>query len=260
MKKRFKLRNIFTGIFALVLVVICILPFAYIFFRSFVVFEKVTFQSYYDVFLGSPKFLFRFWKSMGMSVAIAAGQLLVSVMAGYGFGRYKFRGRDTLFFLLMILMTLPVQVTLVPNFIMLNNLGLLDTYAALILPSIFVPLGTFILTQSFKSISDSVIDAAMIDGCGIPKLIALIAVPMNKSGLVCVLLLSFLDAWNMVEQPVAYLKEFTQYPISVALAYTPPADPSIQMVCCILVVVPALFLFTLFNKELVEGIVLAEIK
>lgn len=255
-----KFKDILAAIFALVLVVICVAPFIYIFLRSFIVFEKVTFQSYYDVFLGSPQFLFRFWKSMGMSVAIAAGQMIVSVMAGYGFGRYKFKGRDTLFFLLMILMTLPIQVTLVPNFIMLNNLGMLDTYAALILPCIFVPLGTFILTQSFKSISDSVIDAAMLDGCGVPRIITMVAVPMNKSGLVCVLLLSFLDAWNMVEQPVAYLKEFEQYPISVALAYTPPADPSIQMVCCILVVIPALFLFTLFNKELVEGIVLADVK
>ncbi|MBP3705493.1 MAG: carbohydrate ABC transporter permease, partial [Clostridia bacterium] len=124
-----KVKNIIAAIFALVLVVICVLPFIYIFFRSFVVYEQVTFQSYYDVFLGSPKFLYRFWKSMGMSVVIAGGQLLVSVMAGYGFGRYKFKGRDTLFFLMMILMTLPVQVTLVPNFIMLNNLGILDTYA-----------------------------------------------------------------------------------------------------------------------------------
>lgn len=255
-----KLRNILSGVFAMLLVIICVLPFLYIFLRSFIVFEKVTLQAYYDVFLGSPKFLFRFWKSMGMSVCIAAGQLVVSVLAGYGFAKYKFKGRDTLFFLLMILMTLPVQVTLVPNFIMLNNLRLLDSYAALILPSIFVPLGTFILTQSFKSISESVIDAAMLDGCGVPRIITMVAVPMNKSGLVCVLLLSFLDAWNMVEQPVAYLKEFNQYPISVALAYTPPADPSIQMVCCILVVIPALFLFTLFNKELVEGIVLAEVK
>lgn len=255
-----KLRNILSGVFVLLLVIICVLPFIYIFLRSFIVFEKVTLQAYYDVFLGSPKFLFRFWKSMGMSVCIAAGQLVVSVLAGYGFAKYKFKGRDILFFLLMVLMTLPVQVTLVPNFIMLNNLRLLDSYAALILPSIFVPLGTFILTQSFKSISESVIDAAMLDGCGVPRIITMVAVPMNKSGLVCVLLLSFLDAWNMVEQPVAYLKEFNQYPISVALAYTPPADPSIQMVCCILVVIPALFLFTLFNKELVEGIVLAEVK
>lgn len=100
----------------------------------------------------------------------------------------------------------------------------------------------------------------MLDGCGVPRVLALVAVPMNKSGMVCVFLLSFLDAWNMVEQPIAYLKDFGQYPISVALAYTPPADTTVHLVCCVLVVLPALFLFTYFNKELVEGIVLAEVK
>ena len=103
-------------------------------------------------------------------------------------------------------------------------MNLLDTYAALILPSVFIPLGTFILTQSFKSISESVIDAAMLDGCGVPAHFDAGGGSMNKSGIICVFLLSFLDAWNMVEQPIAYLKSFDQYPISVALAYAPPTD------------------------------------
>ena len=124
----------------------------------------------------------------------------------------------------------------------------------------FVPLGTFILTQSFKSVSDDIIDAAKLDGCGLFRLLTKIILPMNTSGLVCVTLLSFLDGWNMVEQPIAYIKDFLRYPLSVALAYVPPADPTLQLVCCILVVLPPLFLFTYFNRELVEGIVLAEVK
>lgn len=248
------------AVFSWVLVAMCIAPFAYVFGRSFITRQGVTFQYYYDVFLGQSQYLIRFWKSLGIALAVAAGQLFVSVLAGYGFAKCTFPGRDGIFFALMILMVLPVQVTLVPNYIMLNNLHLLDTYRALIYPSIFLPLGTFILRQSFKSIPDSILDAAMLDGCGIPKILTRIAVPMNKSGLVCVVLLSFLDAWNMVEQPIAYLKDFGRYPISVALAYVPPTDPTIQLVCCILVVLPCLFLFTYFNKELVEGIVLAEVK
>ena len=106
-----------------------------------------------------------------MAVCIAAGQLLISVFAGFGFAKYKFPGRNFLFFLLMILMTLPVQVTLVPDFIMLGYMNLLNTYAALILPSIIVPLGTFILTQSFKSVPDTVLDAAMLDGCGVLRML-----------------------------------------------------------------------------------------
>ena len=255
-----KMRALFSGAVSLLLAVLCVLPFVYVLLRSCWTGTGVTLQPYYEVFLGTPQYLFRFWKSMGMALCIAAGQLLISVLAGYGFAKYRFPGRSLLFFLMMILMTLPVQVMLIPNYLMLTNLRLIDTYAALILPSIFIPLGTFILTQSFKSISESVIDAAMLDGCGVPRVLALVAAPMNKSGMVCVFLLSFLDAWNMVEQPIAYLKDFGQYPISVALAYTPPADTTVHLVCCVLVVLPALFLFTYFNKELVEGIVLAEVK
>ena len=248
-------------VFAALLAFISIAPFCYVLLLSFVPASGgITFDYYYDVFLGTPQYLLRFWKSLGICLAIVAGQLVVSVLAGYGFAKCDFPGKNILLFILMILMVLPLQVTLAPNYIMLDKLGLLDTYYALILPSIFIPLGTFILTQSFKSVSDDIIDAAKLDGCGLFSLLMRIILPMNTSGLVCVTLLSFLDGWNMVEQPIAYIKDFLRYPISVALAYVPPADPTLQLVCCIMVVLPPLFLFTYFNRELVEGIVLAEVK
>ncbi|WP_369297537.1 carbohydrate ABC transporter permease [uncultured Neglectibacter sp.] len=260
-KKKQKLMLGVGTAFALLVSIVSLAPFAYVLFCSFFR-EDAGFSllSYYDVFLGSAQYLNRFWVSLGICLCIALGQLLVSILAGYGFAKIKFPGSDLLFFCTMIIMLLPIQVTLVPNYIMLDNLKLLNTYAALILPAVFAPLGTFILTQSFRSIPDSIIDAAMLDGCGIPRILVSIASPMNKSGLVCTLLLSFLDGWNMVEQPIAYLKDFESYPLSVALAYAPPADPSIQLVCCVLAAFPPLFLFTCFNKELVEGITLAEVK
>lgn len=256
-----KKTSVFSGVFALLLSFVSIAPFVYVLILSLLPASgNLTFDYYYDVFLGSPQYLLRFWKSMGICLAIVAGQLLVSVLAGYGFAKCDFPGKNGLLFVLMILMVLPLQVTLAPNYIMLDKLGLLDTYSALIFPSIFIPLGTFILTQSFKSVSEDIVDAAKLDGCGLFRLLTKIVLPMNTSGLVCVTLLSFLDGWNMVEQPIAYIKDFVRYPISVALAYVPPTDPTLQLVCCILVVIPPLFLFTYFNRELVEGIVLAEVK
>lgn len=238
-----------------------IAPFVYVLALSFLPQSGgMTFHFYYEVFLGTSQYLVRFWKSLLICLCIVAGQLVVSILAGYGFAKCEFKGKNALLFLLMILMVLPLQVTLAPNYIMLDGLGLLDTYAALILPSIFAPLGAFILTQSFKSVSEDIVDAAKLDGCGLFRLLLKVILPMNTSGLVCVTLLSFLDGWNMVEQPIAYLKDFMRYPISVALAYVPPADPTLQLVCCVLVVLPPLFLFTYFNRELVEGIVLAEMK
>ena len=252
--------TIVSTVFVTVFAAVCIAPFVYVISNSFFTVQGFSVRGYYDVFLSDPRFLIRFWKSMLMCVVIAAGQLFTSILAGYGFSKCSFPGRSAMFYFLMLLMILPIQVTLVPNYIMLDKIHLLDTYHALILPSIFVPLGTFILRQSFNSIPDSIIDAAGLDGCGIPRTLALIAVPMNKSGIVCVLLLSFLDGWNMVEQPITYLKEYAQYPLSVALAYAPPTNSVIQLVCCLLAFLPPLFLFTYFNKELVEGITLAEVK
>ena len=129
-------------VFAILLAVISIAPFCYVLILSFLpAGGGITFDYYYDVFLGSPQYLLRFWKSMGICLCFVAGQLVVSVLAGYGFAKCEFKGRDAILFVLMILMVLPLQVTLAPNYIMLDKLGLLDTYSALILPSIFVPLG-----------------------------------------------------------------------------------------------------------------------
>ena len=169
----------------------------------------------------------------------------------------KYRtGKNVLFFLLMVLMIMPLQVTLVPNYIMLDRLGLLDTYYALVLPMIFVPLGTFLMTQTFRAVPQEVLDAGKVDGCNDLGALIKIAVPMGKGGIACTLLLSFLDGWNMVEQPMVYLEDFGRYPISVALASVPPENPTVQLVCCILVALPPLFLFAYFNRELVEGIAL----
>ena len=252
--------TVFSSLFVALFAVVSIAPFVHVIRNSFMTDAGFSARSYYDVFLSDPEFLVRFWKSILMCVAIAVGQLLASILAGYGFAKCRFPGRNLMFFLLMLLMILPIQVTLVPNYIMLDQIHLLNTYHALIWPSIFVPLGTFILRQSFNSIPDSIIDAAQLDGCGTARTISLVAVPMNRSGIVCVLLLCFIDGWNMVEQPITYLKDFAQYPLSVALAYALPANASFGLVCCLLAFIPPLFLFTYFNQELVEGITLAEVK
>lgn len=243
---------------ASMLVVLCLVPFLYVLINSFLTDEGITFMYYYEVFLASPQYLLHFWLSMGLACSIALGQLIVSVLAGYGFAKCKFKGKNVLFFFLMVLMVLPLQVTLVPNYIVLDELNLLDTYKSLILPVIFIPLGTFIMTQGFRAIPNEIIDAAKVDGCRTLPIIVRIAVPMNKSGLICTLLLSFLDSWNMVEQPIAYIKDFDRWPLSVSLASTLPADPTVRLVCCMLAILPPLFLFVYFNRELVEGITLGK--
>lgn len=238
-----------------VLVILCAAPFAYVLVRGFISTDGTpTLKYYYTVFLSTVQYLQRFWKSLALGVCVMAGQTTVSVLAGFGFAKCRFPGKNAVFFLLMILMILPLQVTLVPNYLVLEEMGLLDTYFALALPAVFVPLGTFIMARSFQAVSDEVIESARLDGCGTLGIIFRVAVPMSKSGVVCVALLSFLDAWNMVEQPIAYLKDFRDYPLSVALAFAESNASAEKLVCCLLAVLPPLFLFLYFNRELVEGI------
>lgn len=252
-----KKRNAWSVFFSSLLCALCIVPFVYVLVSSFRnVHGELTLQYYYEVFIGQSQYLFRFWKSVGLSVCIALGQLAVSALAGYGFAKYRFAGKNTLFFLLMILMILPLQVTLMPNYIVLEKGKMLNTYWALALPAIILPLGTFIMTQSFRSLPVSVIEAARLDGCNLAGLMMRVVLPMNRNALICTFLLSFLDAWNMVEQPITYLKDFANYPIAVALASVPPGDPTVLLTCCVLVTLPPLFLFAFFNRELAEGIAL----
>lgn len=238
---------------------VSLLPFCFLFLRSFWD-GGVTLQPYYDVFLSTSRYLDSFWRSLGLTCTVAVGQLAVSVPAGFCFAKRSFPGKRILAFLLVALLVLPVQVTLVPNYLMLKNLGLLNTYAALILPALFAPLGTFLLGQSFRSIPNALLDAARLDGCGTIGLLWRIVMPMRKGTMACVAILAFLDAWNMVEQPLAYLRSFQEYPLSVGLAYAAPQGLAVQMVCCLLAALPPLFLFAFFSQDLVDGIVLGEVK
>lgn len=249
-------KDIHGVILAAVLVLTCALPYLYLFALSICENGGFSLKAYYEVFLSSPLYLTRFCRSLGLSIIIAAGQVVVSTLAGYAFAKCRFPGRNVLFFLLILLMILPVQVTLASNYQMFRSLDMLNTYACLALPMVFLPLGTFLMTRSFQSVPGEIIEAAQLDGCGLLGVILRIAAPMNKSGLFCTMLLSFLDSWNMVEQPLAYLEDFMDYPLSVGLAAAPPESQAVRMVCCVLVALPPLFLFAYYHQELLEGIVL----
>ena len=255
------MKKVFQKICIILLILVCVLPFVFAILQSLFNSDgQLSGIAYYQVFLAEPVYLFRFWKSLLMCLLVVAGQLIVTVLGGFGFAKYNFPGKHVLFTILMILMTLPVQVTLVPNYILFDKLHMLDSWSALILPAAFSPLGTFITMQSFKAIPDDVIDAAKIDGCNLMQVLRCVVVPIARGGIISAGILAFLDSWNMVEQPLAYLKNFTSYPLSVALSVVFPSEVNVQMAASLLVLIPPLLLFLYFNRDLVEGIVIGEEK
>lgn len=258
MKKR---PSLWAALAAALLLVVILGPFAHVVFLSFVG-EGPSFslQGYYSVFLGSSAYLSSFWRTLFLCAVMVAGQVVLSIFAGLGFAKFFFPGKNLWFFLLLVVMVLPLQVTLVPNFRILGGLGLLNTQGSLVLPAVFAPLGTFLMTQCFRSIPDEIIEAAQLDGATLVGVLWRVLVPMSKNGVASVVLLSFLEAWNMVEQPIAYLKDPVQYPLSVSLAYVGAQDAAAQLACVLLTLLPPVLLFLRFHQELVQGIALAEVK
>lgn len=125
--------------------------------------EKVTLSQYVELLFESPVYLNMFWNSVKITVPIVIGQIVVSTPAAYAFTVLKFKGKELLFFLYIIVMLLPLQVTLMPNYIVADWLDITDSYLAVILPGIFNPFGVFLLRQFMKCMPDAYMEAAQIE-------------------------------------------------------------------------------------------------
>ena len=180
--------------------------------------EIVTLSQYKQLLVESPVYLNSFWNSMKIVVPVVLGQLAVSSMAAYAFTVLRFKGKEALFFLYIIVMLLPLQVTLMPNYLMADWLGIKDSYLAIILPGIFNPFGTFLLRQSMKQIPRAYIEAAQIDGAGHWRIFTSIILPMVKSGLAAVLMLTLMEYWNLIDQAVIFINDSERQPLSTFLA------------------------------------------
>lgn len=209
---------------------------------------------YYEIFLATPKYLYKFWKSLGIVLAILAGQMILSCTAGAAFSHYKFRGHSFWFVLLILFTFLPVQAVLVPDYWLLSQLNLTDTDWALILPNIFSPLGVVLITTIYNNVPRELLEAARLDGAKAVEILLYILVPCGKPGIASLFVISFADCWNMVEQPMVFLGNARDYPLSVFLAVMNEQNISQQFACAVLCFIPITLLFLFFHNELSEGI------
>ena len=180
--------------------------------------DMVTFSQYITVLLKSPEYLFKFWNSVIYTVVIVVFQLVVAMLASYAFMRYKGKLKEIIFFLYIIVTLMPYQVTLVPNFLVADWLGLIDTRWAIWMPGIFSPFAVYLLTKYMKRIPTSIIEAARVDGAGEWQIFRHICLPLCKGALYSVAILVFIDFWNMVEQPLILLTNADLHPLSIFLS------------------------------------------
>jgi multiple sugar transport system permease protein len=222
--------------------------------------DRVTISQNYYVLVKQPQFLFMFWNSVIITAPIIAGQIVVSALAGYAFSQLRFRMREPLFFIYIVTMLMPFQVTLVPNFIIADRLGLLDSYLAIIFPGIFGAFGVFLLRQFMAYIPFAYIEAARIDGCNQLQIFLRIVMPLCKPGIAALAMLLFIDNWNMVEQPLIFLQDAAKQPLSVYLSVIGEGERGIAFAACAIYMMPMILMMLYAENHLVEGIQLSGIK
>ena len=216
--------------------------------------DMVSFSQYSTVLFKSPEYLLKFWNAVILVVPIVIFQLVVATLAAYGFSRYKGRLREIIFFSYIILMLMPYQVTLVPNYLVSNWFNIIDTNWAIWLPGIFSPFAVYLLTKFMRRIPTGVIEAAQIDGAGEWQIFRRVCFPLCKGAICSAAILVFIDYWNMVEQPLILLSDAEKHPLSVFLSKINEGEIGLAFAVATIYMIPSLLVFLYGEEYLVDGI------
>jgi multiple sugar transport system permease protein len=200
-----------------------------------------------------------------VAVLGTAGQVIVSAMAAYAFSRLEWRGRNLVFVLYLLTMMVPRQVTLIPQFILIRQLGWVNTYQGLILPGLFSAFGVFLLRQSFLGMPHELEEAAFIDGANHLTVFWRIVLPISKPALATLSVLSFMEYWNSYLWPlfVARKDEFMTLPVGLAKLQGGPralTQWNMVMAGAVITVLPILIVYLLAQKWFIRSVALSGIK
>jgi multiple sugar transport system permease protein len=205
------------------------------------------------------------FNSTFVAILGTAGQVIVSAMAAYAFSRLEWRGRNLVFVLYLLTMMVPRQVTLIPQFILIRQLGWVNTYQGLILPGLFSAFGVFLLRQSFLGMPHELEEAAFIDGANHLTVFWRIVLPISKPALATLSVLSFMEYWNSYLWPlfVARKDEFMTLPVGLAKLQGGPralTQWNMVMAGAVITVLPILIVYLLAQKWFIRSVALSGIK
>lgn len=201
--------------------------------------------------------------SVVVSVSITLISLLVNSMAGFAFAKFHFPGRDTLFKTLISAMIIPAQVTMLPLFLLLKQMGVINTYIGVIIPGMASIFGIFLIRQYMLSIPDSLIEAARMDGASDFRIYWSVILPLAKPILVTLAIFTFMGAWNDFLWPLIVLTRDSMYTLPVALANLMgehAQDTELMMAGSVLTILPVLIVFLVLQKYYIRGIMIGSVK
>lgn len=196
-------------------------------------------------------------------VVICMAGLLLMAAAGYGFAKFDFPGRDVLFFLVLMTMMIPGQVTMIPSYLILNGMNLTNTLIGIALPMLVSGFSVFLFRQFMMTIPNEVIEAARVDGASEGRIFVRIILPMSGPILAVQVVLTFIAGWNSFLWPLIIANDQRLYTLSVGLSLLNQqiaTNPALQMAASTLMVVPILIVFVVFQRYIVQGFALSGLK
>jgi multiple sugar transport system permease protein len=199
-----------------------------------------------------------------VAVTITVVSLYLNSLAGYAFAKFRFPGRDALFLYLLATMMIPIYATMVPIFLLLKNIGWLDSYKGLIVPFLATGFGVFLMRQFFYTLPTDLIEAARIDGCGELRIFMQIVIPMSKPPFATLGIFTFMQSWNNFIWPLIVVKSDEMRTIPLAIASLSQGlyvmSWPILMAGASFAITPVLIVFLFFQKLFVRGIALTGLK
>ena len=219
-----------------------------------------TLRGYVELLLDTPQFFTVFWNSCKQVFPIILGHIVLGAPAAWAFARFEFRGKKVLYTLYIVLMLMPFQVTMVSSYLVLNKLGFIDTIWAIILPGAASTLPVFIMTRFFLSIPSAVTEAAAVDGASPIQTFLRLGLPLGAPGILSVVVLGFLEYWNAMEAPQAFLKDQTLWPLSLYMANITADNAGVSLIASLITLMPPLLIFLFGQRYLEQGIISSGMK
>ena len=230
-------------------------------FKSLVVIPNpATYKQYAGVLINQPSFLVLLFNSLKITLPVTLGALGVSILTAYGLTILEWKHKERLFLVYIIVMLMPLQAVLVPNYIIAALFGIQRNYLAIILPGIFSPFGVFLMRQSMKAVPPAYFEAAKIDGAGNWYILFNILIPQLKSAIAALSMLTFIEYWNLVEQAVIFIDDYRLEPLSIYLSRLSDGRTALIFAAsCVYMFLPIWFLLS-GQADLEKGIELSGVK
>lgn len=202
-------------------------------------------------------FLNMFKNSAIVTVTATTFTVFINLLAGFAFAKYKFKGKEFMFLLVLSTLMIPVQVTMIPNYIVMSRIGLLNTFAGLILPTCAEAFGLFLSRQFMSELPDELLEAARIDGTSEFGIFTKIVIPNSKALMSVLIIFTVMWRWNDFQWPLIVLSRSEMYTVQIGLAMLRGSQYinwNTMMAMSLISLIPVLTIFLIFQKQFVQGI------